>query len=74
MMYRIKSSIKRKIRTFIDFELPLLIKNNLIISYEESLRPGYGDGTKSDNSSLGKAKVQGNFSILQFFLVVLSLE
>jgi hypothetical protein len=30
--YRLKSSIKRKNRTFVDFELPLLIKNNLIIS------------------------------------------
>ncbi len=56
---RLKSSIKRKIRTFVDFELPLLIKNNLIISYEESRRPGFGDGTYYDNSSLGKAKVPG---------------
>jgi hypothetical protein len=57
--YRLKSSIKRKIRTFVNFELPLLIKNNLIISHEESHRPGLGDETYSDNSGLGKAKVPG---------------
>lgn len=54
--YRLKSSIKRKIRTFVNFELPLLIKNNIIISHEESRRPGLGYGRYSDNSSLGKAR------------------
>ena len=54
--YRLKSSIKRKIRTFIDFELPLLIKNNLIISYQlESLGAGFGDGTYYNDSSLGSS-------------------
>jgi hypothetical protein len=62
--YRLKSSVKKKIRTFVDFELPLLIKNNLIIFYEsESRRPGFGDGSSSDNPSLGKAKVPGKMPI-----------
>jgi hypothetical protein len=44
--YRLKSSIKKKIQTLVNLELPLLIKNNLIISYEpESLGTGFGDGT-----------------------------
>ena len=56
--YRLKSSITKKIQTFINLELPLLIKNNLIVSYElESLVTGFGDGTDYDNSSLGKAEV-----------------
>jgi hypothetical protein len=58
--YRLKSSIKKKIQTFVNLELPLLIKNNFIISHEpESLGTGFGDGTYYDNSSLGKAKVPG---------------
>jgi hypothetical protein len=62
--YRLKSSIKKKIQAFIDFELPLLIKSNLIISYEmESRRPGFGDGAYSDNLSLGKAKVPGKMQL-----------
>jgi hypothetical protein len=57
--YRLKSSIKRKIQTFVNVEFPLLIKN-LIISYEpKSLRTGFGDGTYCNDSSLGKAKVPG---------------
>lgn len=57
--YKLKSSIKKKIQTFVDLELPLLIKNNLIISYEsESLGAGFGDGTfNGNNSSLGKARL-----------------
>jgi hypothetical protein len=57
--YRLKSSIKKKIQTFVNRELPLLIKNNLIVSYEpENLGTEFGDGTHyNDNSSLGKAKV-----------------
>jgi hypothetical protein len=44
--YRFKSSIKRKIRTFINFELPLLIKNDRIVSIEAEIhRLGFGDGT-----------------------------
>jgi hypothetical protein len=55
-----KSTIKKKIQTFVDFELPLLIKNNFIISSEpESLGTGLGDRSNYDNSSLGKAKVPG---------------
>jgi hypothetical protein len=58
--YKLKSSIKKKIQAFVDFELPLLIKNNLIISYEPvSLRPRPGEGMHYDNSGLGKAKVPG---------------
>ena len=57
--YRLKSSIKKKIQTFVNLELPLLIKNNPINSYEpESLGAGFGDGNLFNNdSSLGKAKV-----------------
>jgi hypothetical protein len=54
--YKLKSSIKKKIQTFVNLELPLLINNNLIISHELE---GLGDGTYYDNSSLGKAKVPG---------------
>jgi hypothetical protein len=58
--YKLKSSIKKKIQAFVDYELPLLIKNNLIISYEPvSFRPRLGEGVHYDNSSLGKAKVPG---------------
>ena len=40
--YKLKSKIKKKIQTFVNLELPLLIKNNLIISYEpESLGAGF---------------------------------
>ena len=54
--YRLKSSIKKKIQTFVNLELPLLIRNNLIISYEpESLGAGFGDWTYYNDSSLGKA-------------------
>jgi len=58
---RLKSSIK-KIQTFVNLELPLLIKNNLMISYEpESLGTGFGDGNyHNDNSSLGKAIAQSH--------------
>ena len=57
--YRLKSSIKKKIQTFVNLELPLLIKNNPINSYEpESLGAGFVDGNLFNNdSSLGKAKV-----------------
>jgi hypothetical protein len=56
--YKLKSSIKKKIQTFIDLELPLLIKNNFIIPYEpESLGEGLGNRSNYDNTSLGKAKV-----------------
>jgi|SRR5215208_365491 len=60
--YRLKSSIKKKFQTFVEFELPLLIENNFIIFYElESLGTGFGDGTSFNNdSSLGKAKVPGD--------------
>ena len=58
--YKLKSGIKRKIQTLVNLELPLLIKNNLIISYQsEDLGAGFGDGGYYDNSSLGKAKVPG---------------
>jgi hypothetical protein len=58
--YKLKSTIKKKIQTFVDFELPLLTKNNFIISSEpESLGTGLGDRSNYDNSSLGKAKVPG---------------
>ena len=58
--YKLKSSIKKKIQTFVDLELPLLIKNNFILPYEpESLWTGLGDRSNYDNSSLGKAKVPG---------------
>lgn len=54
----LKSSIIKKIQTFVNLELPLLIKNNLIISYEpESLEAGFEDGNYYDNSSLGKASL-----------------
>ena len=55
--YRLKSSIKKKIQTFVNLELPLLIKNNLIISCEPgSLGTGFGDGAYyNDNSSLGSS-------------------
>ena len=54
--YRLKSSIKKKIQTFVNLELPLLIKNKLIISHEpESLGTGFGDRTYYDNSSLSKS-------------------
>jgi hypothetical protein len=57
--YKLKSGIKRKIQTLVNLELPLLIKNSLIISYQsESLGAGSGDGAYYD-SSLGKAKVPG---------------
>jgi|SRR5215203_1741197 len=56
--YKLKSGIKRKIQTLVNLELPLLIKNNLFISYQsESLGAGFGDGAYYDDSSLGKAKV-----------------
>ena len=49
--YRLKSSIKKKIQTLVNLELPLLIKNNLIISYEpESLGTGFGDGNYYNDS------------------------
>ena len=52
--YRLKSSIKKKIQTFVNLELPLLIKNNIIIFYEpESLEAGFGDGAYYNDSSLG---------------------
>jgi hypothetical protein len=52
--------IKKKIQTFVNLELPLLIKNNLIITYKpESLGEGLREWTYYDNSSLGKAKVPG---------------
>ncbi len=58
--YRLKSSIKKKIQTFMNHELPLLIKNNLISYDAESLETRFGDGTfNGNNSSLGKAKVPG---------------
>jgi hypothetical protein len=58
--YKLKSTIKKKIQTFVDFELPLLIKNNFVISSEtESLGTGLGDRSNYDHSSLGKAKVPG---------------
>jgi hypothetical protein len=56
--YKLKSNIKKKIQIFVNLELPLLIKNNLIISYElESFGMVFGDGTNYNDSSLGKAKV-----------------
>ena len=59
--YKLKSSIKRKIQTFVNLELPLLIKKNFIISHDpESLGTGFGNGNYYDNSSLGKAKVLGS--------------
>jgi hypothetical protein len=55
--YKLESTIKKKIQTFVNLDLPLLIKNNLIITYRpESLGTGFGDGNYSNNSSLGKAK------------------
>jgi hypothetical protein len=58
--YKLKSKIKKKIQTFVNLELPLLVKNNLIIFYEsESLGAGFGGGTHYNDSSLGKAKVLG---------------
>ncbi len=57
--YKLKSRIKKKVQTFVDFEIPLLIKNNLLIPYEpESLGMGPGDRIDYDNSSLGKARLQ----------------
>jgi hypothetical protein len=55
--YRLKSSIKKKLQAFINLELPLLIKNNLISHYEpESPGAGFGDGIIFDyNPNLGKA-------------------
>ena len=60
--YGLKSTIKNRIRTLVNLELPLLIKNNLVISDEpESREAAFGDVTYDHNSSLGKAKAQGVF-------------
>jgi hypothetical protein len=66
--YRLKSGIKKKIQTFFNVELPLLVKNNLITPDEpESRRLGFGDETYSNNSSLGKAKVPGIVYMTKFY-------
>ena len=66
--YKMRSTIRKKLQTLVEMELPLLIKNNFI-SYKSTavgrdLEPEtYDTTTKEIHTCLGKAKVQGpNFS------------
>ena len=62
--YRLKSSIKKKLQTFMHAELPLLFKSGLFpaLADNQEIEPwtGFGDGNYINyDSSLGKAKVPG---------------
>ena len=62
--YKVKSSLRKKIQTFIEIELPLLLKNGLFPITNDSFPPLMNyqlrDGISIyGNSGLGKAKVPG---------------
>ena len=62
--YRLKSTIKKKLQTFIYAELPLLFKIGLFPELANNQRTepwtGFGDGSLFNvDPSLGKAKVPG---------------
>ena len=62
--YKVKSSLRKKIQTFIEIELPLLLKNGLFPITNDSFPPltnyQLRDGISIyGNSGLGKAKVHG---------------
>ena|SRR5829696_2148612 len=62
--YKVKSSLRKKIQTFFEIELPLLLKNGLLPITNDSFSPSTNyplrNGISLDgDSSLGKAKVPG---------------
>jgi hypothetical protein len=62
--YKIKSSLKKKVRAFVEIELPLLLKNGLFPALDGLIYPT-SEGRLEEGSSpngdlsLGKAKVPG---------------
>jgi hypothetical protein len=65
--YRLRSGIRKKLRAFTEFELPLLSKSGLLDvlskhpfyyhpGEQQEPRMGFGAGNYYDNTSLGKAK------------------
>jgi hypothetical protein len=62
--YKVKSSLRKKIQTFVEIELPLLLKNGLFPVTDDRIYSPYNDTlgeerSYEENSSLGKAKVLG---------------
>jgi hypothetical protein len=61
--YKIKSALRKKIRRFVETELPLLLKNSLfpltVEYFDHPTTQTSGDATFSNDLGLGKAKVPG---------------
>jgi hypothetical protein len=70
MIQRLRSGIRKKLRTFASYELPLLSRQGLLqispnrSTYHYPVKlaepwPGLENESPSENSSIGKAKVPG---------------